>query len=177
MKLSKNTMTSAPEKSTGPLRWTEAAPGDEAAIIALMRDFYAEDKITFRPGAVREGVRALLASPAAGRLFLLRRAAAGAARDDDAASGPPLGHLALTFCFSMEFHGRFVLLDELYIAPSARGAGLANAALRFAAGWARGQGARAVRLEVNAHNARVRPLYAKHGFADDHRDLFTRWLD
>jgi GNAT superfamily N-acetyltransferase len=170
-----------PGKTPASHRWTEATSSDESAIIALMRDFYEEDKITFRPDAVGEGVRALLANPAAGRLFLLRRAAdAGCANADagrgDAATEPPLGHLALTFCFSMEFHGRFVLLDELYIAPPARGAGLANAALRFAADWARGQGARAIRLEVNAHNARARALYTKHGFADDHRDLFTRWL-
>ncbi|WP_068772034.1 GNAT family N-acetyltransferase [Termitidicoccus mucosus] len=164
-----------PGKTPASHRWTEATSSDEPAIIALMRDFYEEDKITFRPDAVGEGVRALLANPAAGRLFLLRRAAAAAGRED-AATEPPLGHLALTFCFSMEFHGRFVLLDELYIAPPARGAGLANDALRFAADWARSQGARAIRLEVNAHNARARSLYTKHGFTDDRRDLFTRWL-
>ena len=49
---------------TAPLDFRLATRADEELLIALMREFYAEDKIDFDDARVRRGVDALLADPA-----------------------------------------------------------------------------------------------------------------
>lgn len=137
---------------------------DEAAVVALMRDFYAEERLVFDETATPRAARELLANPGAGAVLLLEHADAVA------------GYLALTFGFSLEFGGCFALLDELYLKPSARGRGWGRHAIDLAATAARERGAGSLRLEVNHGNARAKSLYLKNGFADDRRDLLTRRL-
>lgn len=141
-----------------------ALPGDEACVIGLMRAFYAEEHLVFDELATRNALRELLAHPQLGTVLLLESASV------------PIGYLALTFGFSLEFQGRYALLDELYLIPSVRGRGWGRAAVEFAAEAARAHGVAAVRLEVNRANSKARALYLKAGFRDDHRELFTRWL-
>jgi GNAT superfamily N-acetyltransferase len=160
------------------LRWTEATAEDEAVVLALMEAFYREERLVFSEATAREAVRALLARPELGRVFLLRATgepgAAGASGEQS--SRRAHGHLVLTFGFSLEFRGRFVLLDEVFVEPELRGRGYGKEAVEFAASWAREQGAGALRLEVNRANTHAREVYLKRGFRDDARDLFTRWI-
>lgn len=141
-----------------------ALPSDEAAVLGLMRDFYAEEHLVFDEIAVPRAVRHLLAAPEHGSVVLFSRDS----RD--------VGYLVLTFGFSLEFHGRFALLDELYLVPAARGRGWGHLALETAAALARSSGVSALRLEVSRPNARARSMYLKSGYKDDRRDLLTRWL-
>lgn len=129
-----------------------------------MRDFYVEEHLVFDELTAQRAIRELLADSRLGLILLLESA------------GTAVGHAALTFGFSLEFHGRYALLDELYLVPSARGRGWGRRALDLVAGAARAQGVAALRLEVNHANTRARSLYLKSGFRDDQRDLFTRWL-
>ena len=55
---------------TAPLDFRLATRADEALLIALMREFYAEDKIEFDDARVRRGVDALLADPRNGEVLL-----------------------------------------------------------------------------------------------------------
>ena len=154
-----------PRNDVGAIVWKPAMPADEATVLALMRVFYAEEQLTFVEEAARTAVKALFSAPDLGSLFLL---------GDEA--GNVRGYLVLTFGFSLEFRGRFVLLDELYVAADLRGQGLGKAAIEFAAGWARERGAAALRLEVNHANRRAKDVYSRRGFGDDRRDLMTRWV-
>jgi GNAT superfamily N-acetyltransferase len=147
------------------LRWTEATAEDETVVLALMEAFYREEGLVFSEEAARRAVKQLLGRPELGRVFLLR--------DTD---GKTHGHLVLTFGFSLEFGGRFVLLDEVFVGAEIRGRGYGKGAVEFAASWAREQGAAALRLEVNRANTHARGVYLKRGFRDDARDLFTRWI-
>lgn len=137
---------------------------DESAVIALMRDFYAEENLVFDEVVTPRAVRELLASPELGTVLLLAHA------------GAAVGYLVVTYGFSLEFHGRYALLDELYLVPAARGRGWGRHALDAAAGTARSAGVAALRLEVNRANTRARSAYLKCGYKDNRRDLFTRWL-
>lgn len=137
---------------------------DESTVVALMRDFYAEEHLAFDELVTPRAVRELLAQPQSGSILLLSHANA------------VVGYLVLTFGFSLEFHGRYALLDELYLIPSARGRGWGKHALELAADTARQAGVAALRLEVNHANTRARATYLKAGFQDNRRDLFTRWL-
>ncbi|WP_433851810.1 N-acetyltransferase family protein [Stenotrophomonas nitritireducens] len=144
------------------LRFRLATPADFPRLIAMVRAFYAEDHIAFDPALVEPGLRTLLAEPACGAVLLLE--------GGDVAEA---GYITLGWCFSVEQGGRFVLLDELYLAPAARGRGWGRQALALARDWAIVEGASVMRLEVNHHNARAKSLYLSAGYRDDERDILT----
>jgi len=137
---------------------------DESTVVALMRDFYAEEHLVFDELITPRAVHDLLTQPSLGSIILLEHA------------GSVIGYLVVTFGFSLEFHGRYALLDELYLVPSVRGRGWGRHALEVAADTARAAGVAALRLEVNHANTRARSTYLKSGYQDNRRDLFTRWL-
>jgi GNAT superfamily N-acetyltransferase len=138
-------------------------------VLGLMEAFYAEERLTFSVGAAQIAVNALLANSGLGRIFLLKNGA-----DSDASD--VLGHLVLTWGFSLEFGGRYALIDELYLKPALRGLGYGRIGIDLAARWAREHAAASLRLEVNRTNAHAREVYLRLGFHADRRDLFTRWL-
>ena len=92
------------------------------------------------------------------------------------ADGAVAGYVALTACYSLEFHGRFGLLDELYIDEEWRGKGLGTAALAFIDEQCRARGWEAVRLEVGLLNLRAQEIYLKAGYRAEDRHLMTRWV-
>jgi len=145
--------------------WAKATAADQQEVFGLMQRFYAEEHLAFSDERAGAALRALFAEPASGQIFLLRNG-----------GGEAKGYLVLTRGFSLEFGGRFVLLDEVYLEPAIRGQGWGRQSLACAEAWAREQGVRALRLEVQHTNARARAFYAEAGFVDDRRDLLTRWL-
>ncbi len=156
-------MPAGPPDATPAVTARPATPADLPALLAMMQAFCAEDRIAFDPARVAAGVRALLAEPALGTILLLGEAA-------DA------GYLVLTRGFSLEQGGTYALLDEVFVAPHARGRGVGAGALALAARTARTWGVGTLRLEVHHHNPRAKALYLRAGFRDDHRDLLTRPL-
>jgi GNAT superfamily N-acetyltransferase len=141
-----------------------AGTADEEIVFTLMRDFYAEEHLVFDELIARRTLRELIGNPALGLIVLLESA------------GAAVGHFMITYGFSLEFHGRYALLDELYLVPSVRGRGWSRHCLALATDIARDHGAATLRLEVNHANARARYVYLKAGFQDNQRDIFTRWL-
>lgn len=139
-----------------------ARPDDFPKIIEMVRDFYIEDEIPYQAELVEPGLRALLDNSAYGAVLLLS--------SDEVADA---GYITLGWCFSVEQGGRFVLLDELYLTPAARGRGWGRQALGLARDWASEQGAAVIRLEVNHHNTRAKALYLSAGYRDDERDILT----
>ena len=150
--------------SVDELRSRPAVSADTDTILALMQAFYAEEHLVFDEPAARRAVGELLRRPEQGTLLLFESA------------GRVVGHAALTFGFSLEFHGRFVLLDELFLVPDVRGRGWGHRALALVETWARPTPATALRLELNRGNTQARSLYTAAGFSDDHRDLLTKRL-
>jgi ribosomal protein S18 acetylase RimI-like enzyme len=59
-----------------------------------------------------------------------------------------------------------VNLFQMWVAPEARGQGVAGALLDEAVRWARARGAQALRLGVNSANAAALRLYERAGFVD-----------
>lgn len=57
-------------------------------------------------------------------------------------------------------------LVSLWVAPEARGRGVGDALIHTIIDWARGNGARAMHLDVFADNAHAIRLYQRHGFVD-----------
>jgi GNAT superfamily N-acetyltransferase len=92
------------------------------------------------------------------------------------ADGEAAGYVVLTACYSLEFHGPFGLLDELYIDDPWRGRGLGTAALSFIDRQCRARGWKSVRLEVGVTNPRAQELYRRGGYRLEERHLMSKWL-
>lgn len=90
------------------------------------------------------------------------------------AGGAAAGYLVLTACYSLEFHGRFGLLDELFIEEAWRGNGIGSAALAFVDEQCRARGWKTVRLEVAEDNDGARRLYQRFGYRTERRRLMTK---
>jgi ribosomal protein S18 acetylase RimI-like enzyme len=130
-----------------------------------MRALYEEDGSTpLRAAGAEAALRGLLAAPDRGLVWVIEQG-------EDAA-----GYLVLTWGYSLEFHGRDAFIDELYVGPRYRGAGLGRQAVEWAERACRAHGAGAVHLEVETDNERAHTLYRRSGFAERGRRLMTKRL-
>ncbi len=141
-----------------------ATETDIAVVLQLMPEFYAEERLPYDERAAARALRQLFADPSAGAVYLIE------------ADGVVNGYMALGFNFSLEFHGRYAWIDELYVREPFRSRGIGTAALRFVEALCRERGFEAVRLEVVRSNAGAGRLYRRAGYQDEDRDLLTRWI-
>ena len=75
----------------------------------------------------------------------------------------PVGYLAVTFSWSLEFGGLEAMLDEIWIRPAVRGRGMAGDALDALIGALGPTGVTAISLEAERGSTAER-LYARQGF-------------
>jgi len=137
---------------------------DLTDVLTLMGELYSHQHMRFDQEVAAAAVREALRDNSLGRIFLIF-------------SGETLaGYFALTFCFSLEFHGRFGLLDELYIRERCRGQGLGRRAEALATTICKDEGISALRLEVGKDNTAAESLYSRLGFNVESRKLMTKWL-
>ena len=149
---------------TEDLAFAAATLDDEDALAELMREFYLHEGLDYERSRAREAFRALVADPALGRVWLFR------------IGGEVVGYAAVTVCYSLEFAGRYALVDELYVRERWRGGGIGARALEMAVEACRELGVAAVRLEVDTWNTRAMDLYRRLGFELQERYLMSRWI-
>ena len=148
-----------------PVRFSIAGPEEEETVLSLMREFYEIEHLAFTEEAARSALRQLLERHDHGMVALMH-------------AGEELaGYLVLTFGFSLEFHGRDALVDELYVREAHRGHGAGTLSLAFVEELCRAEGIRALHLEVDRGNEPARRLYHRAGYADHDRYLLTKWLE
>jgi ribosomal protein S18 acetylase RimI-like enzyme len=141
-----------------------ATAGDLELLLELMREFYSMEHLEFDESSAVRSLHELIEHAEHGKAVLI---------EDERV---PLGYFVLTYGFSLEFGGRFALLDELYVRPSFQGNGIGTAAMSFVEELCRRAGMKAVRLEVHRTNEIAQRLYRKVGYVDQQRDLLTKWL-
>jgi ribosomal protein S18 acetylase RimI-like enzyme len=137
---------------------------DIELLLPLMREFYTNQQMTYAETVATDSLKKLVNNSRLGHAYLIFWGAELA------------GYFVLTFCFSMEFHGRFGLLDELYIREPFRRNKLGRSVVEFAQRICRAQHVAALRLEVGLSNAPAQSLYRAEGFQVDQRHLMTKWL-
>jgi ribosomal protein S18 acetylase RimI-like enzyme len=142
-----------------------ATVDDEDLLIELMEEFYRVEHLPFEETIARRALKQILDNTLFGLIHLI-----GA---EDAVAG----YIVLTFGFSLEFHGRDALVDELYLREEFRRRGLGRAALEFIEGVCRNEGIEAIHLEVDRINVRAQEIYRRAGYRDHDRYLLTKWLD
>lgn len=133
-------------------------------LLEMMREFYGQQEMRFDEPAASLAINRVLNNPDLAQIYLVFRGAELA------------GYFALTFCFSLEFQGRFALLDELYLREPFRRQKLGKAVVAFADDLCRKAGVKALRLEVGRENQGAQALYQATGFIVDERNLMTKWL-
>jgi ribosomal protein S18 acetylase RimI-like enzyme len=133
-------------------------------LLEMMREFYSQQEMQFDEPAASLAINNVLKNPELAQIYLIFR-------------GQELaGYFVLTFCFSLEFHGRFALFDELYLREPFRRQKLGQGVVGFAESICRREGIAALRLEVGRENAPAQALYRQSGFEEDARNLMTKWL-
>jgi len=137
---------------------------DIDALLPLMQDFYASERLPYDPSRLRRLLSELISNKDLGRLILFEE------------SGKLVGYMVLGFGFSLEFHGRDSFIDEFYVVPEHRSHGVGRAAVDFALAVCREAGIKAVHLEADHVNLRGHGFYKRLGFKDHPRHLMTRWL-
>jgi GNAT superfamily N-acetyltransferase len=141
-----------------------ATVADEPVMVELMREFYAHEGLAFDPERTPAAFRTLVADPGLGRVWIFR------------VDGEAAGYLAATVGFSLEFAGRFMLVDELYVREAHRGRGIGARALEAVAMACRELDVSALRLEVDVRNARAMAFYRRLGFTLQERHMMSRWI-
>jgi GNAT superfamily N-acetyltransferase len=137
---------------------------DVDRVVDLMAQLYAQSASPFDPLRARQATEKLLGEPEFGGAWMI---------DLDGASA---GYIVVLLGYSLEFGGRFGLLDELFVAPDYRGNGLGSEALAFAGDQCKARGWQALRLEVGQENLRAQSLYRRSGFEMHDRFLMTKWM-
>ena len=142
--------------------WRQVREQDEPAVVEHMLALYAEDPAAAPVSAEQcaRTLRRLRAEPLRGVALGLESPA------DLDANGRLAGYALLCSFWSNELGGEVCIIDELFVAPSARGRGAATELVRGLRErrlpWF--EGAVAVELEVTPSNARARQLYERLGF-------------
>lgn len=144
-------------------RLRRATPADLALVLPRTRALNAHEGIEVAPEALEAALRALLADPALGGVWLVEADAV-------------VGYAIVTFGYDLEFAGRDAWLTELWIDEPARAAGAGTAALALLPGELAPLGVRALHLQVRPDNPALR-LYERAGFARSPRLVLTRRLD
>ena len=139
-------------------------PGDIDLVVAMMAKLYAQSSDPFDSARARKSTATLLSEPEFGGIWTIRM------------NGELAGYLVFVMGYSLEFGGRFGLLDELYIEETWRGKGIGKVALEFAGQQCQERGWGALRLEVGQHNQRAMTLYSHAGFDMHDRFLMTKWV-
>lgn len=142
-----------------------ATTADLDLLVDFMQQFYAIDQYPFDESLARAALQTLIEEPSLGRLWMIHT--------DEA-----IGYIALTFGYSLEFHGRDAVIDELFLTASHRHQGIGTETLRFVTEQCRHLGLHALHLEVEHTNEAGFALYRKMGFEPhDQRYLMTRWIE
>ena len=131
-----------------------ATPGDAGVVGRLLHDFNTEFDTATPPAAdltrrftsllAREDVVVLLTGP----------------------TGDPTGFAFLTLRPTPYHDGPLAQLEELYVRPHLRDAGLGTALLQAAVDVARGRGAGEMHIGVDEVDTDTRRFYERHGFTN-----------
>jgi GNAT superfamily N-acetyltransferase len=139
--------------------------GDLVLVLELMRGLYDCDQIPFDAARAIRALAELQTDPSQGSAWLVEQ------------GGAAVGYAVLTFGFSLEFGGRYALLDELFILAEHRSRGVGRQVLARLERTCRDLGLLALRLEVGRMNHAARRLYERAGFELHDRDLMTLWME
>lgn len=145
-----------------PALLRRARPEDATLVLAMMREYYAFDRLEFDQSTAHGALEPLLADASLGEVWIAE------------VEGDAVGYAVLCLGWSLEFHGRDAFVDEIYLRETARGRGLGRQLLDHLVERCRAHEVRALHLEVERANRSALEVYRHAGFVDHERHLMTR---
>jgi ribosomal protein S18 acetylase RimI-like enzyme len=131
--------------------------------LAMMRAYYEFDDIEFDPTRARLALEQLIREDH-GRAWVVQL-------DDRLA-----GYFIVLYGFSLEYGGRVLEIDELFVTAEFRGHGLGKAILKFVEAQAREIGVVVLSLETEPDNENAQAFYGRHGFTKLERHVMRKRL-
>lgn len=142
-----------------------AQESDIDVMLGFMRELYEYDgSIPFEEPETRVALEQIIKDDSLGRVWLIVQ------------NNIAIGYVVLTFGYSLEYHGRDAIVDELYLQEDYRGRGIGTKSLEFVTEVCRSLGVHALHLEVERTNVKAQNFYRKFGFEDHDRYLLTKWI-
>ena len=136
------------------LRIEPAREADLPALCGLLELLFTQEA-EFRPDrtAQARGLRRILERPEAGCILVARQ------------DGVVAGMCNLLYTESTALGARVALLEDVVVAPHARGGGVGTRLLQGAIDTARAEDCRRITLLADRHNEGAHRFYQRHGFA------------
>jgi GNAT superfamily N-acetyltransferase len=131
--------------------------------LCLMQAYYEFDGIEFNAARAKTTLEQMIAGNF-GQAHIVRH------------NNHDVGYLIVLYGYSLEYGGRVLELDELYLIPEARGLGLGAATLEFIEMLARDIGAAVISLETENTNQSAKNFYQKHGYTVLERQIVRKRL-
>lgn len=135
----------------------QASIADIPELVRMMTEFYSDSPYTLNPRRAAEAFHSLLADERLGHVWMIQ---AGAEFKD-------VGYVVVTLCHSMTYGGLTAIVDDFFIQPAFRGAGLGKTAMADLRAYYASFGIRAIRVETGRDNAVALAVYRRAGFVDD----------
>ena len=130
-----------------------ARPEDIPGLCDLLALLFSQEA-EFSPdrAAQERGLSAIIADPARGHVLVARH------------NAQPLGMISILYGISTALGGPVATLEDLVVAPAARGAGLGSRLLEAAIEHARQRGCLRLTLLTDGDNVEAQRLYKRQGF-------------
>ena len=130
-----------------------ATPGDAAKIAALVERYWEFESIRgFDRPRTESLLGSLLAAPTLGACWVSET------------EGRLTGYLVAVFMLSLEHGGLMAEIDEVFVLPDMRSAGLGALLVAAAERDLAGRGMRRLQLQLGVGNDRARLFYERHGY-------------
>jgi GNAT superfamily N-acetyltransferase len=147
------------------LKIETARNSDLEPILQLLRTQLEEHEIVLTAEQLQRATQGLIENHAHGRILCARL------------DGALVGVAVISFLWTLEHGGPAAWLDEVYVEPSQRGAGIGKQLVEAAMQVARDNGCIALDLEVDAGHEAAERLYARMNFRRHRRVRWVRMLD
>jgi ribosomal protein S18 acetylase RimI-like enzyme len=141
-------------QTTNSKRFRRAVASDQQELVDLMLAFSVEVDSPLSQSHIETALKPLLLDPSLGEVWI--------AQDQKL-----IGYLVMSWGWGIESGGREALIDEVYVAPEARGRKVASDLVQEALKSAREKHTKAVFLETEADNPRSRLIYERLGFESE----------
>ncbi len=127
---------------------------DVQQLVKMMAEFYSDSPYVLNPRRAADAFTALLADERLGYVWFIQ------------SNSEDVGYVVVTLCHSMNFGGMAGVVDDFFIRPAFRGAGLGKAAIEEVRSYCASHGVRAILVEPVGITRLPVAVYRRAGFVD-----------
>lgn len=138
-----------------------ADTNDIPLLIGMIKSFYEEDHHDYQEKKIQKALQEFIGKKEHGIIYLIEY------------ENKVVGYFILTFGWSLEYFGRDLFIDEIFIKEPFRGRGFGKKSFDFIEQYVKDNNIKAIHLEVNKYNM-ARKLYESKGYQSRNSDLMSK---